>query len=180
MRSYKTEGIIIKRRNFGEADRMLTVFTKHGGKMQVKAVGVRRISSRRSSHVELLNLSILSLYQGRTLPILTEAQTIENFMEVKEDLRKVGFAYHICELVDSLCPENQENRSVFFLLEDTLRRLIDAKYVAPLVGEFEKSLLMRLGFYPHVSYAQNINTQAFIEQILERKLRSKDFLSRVI
>ncbi|MBI4096902.1 MAG: DNA repair protein RecO, partial [Candidatus Levybacteria bacterium] len=54
MRTFRTEGIIIKRKNFGEADRILTVFTKEYGKLQVKAKGIRRIPSRRSAHVELV------------------------------------------------------------------------------------------------------------------------------
>ena len=66
MRTHKTEGIIIKRRNYGEADRILTVFTKYNGKIQVKATGIRRIPSRRSAHVELLNYSVLNLYKGIT------------------------------------------------------------------------------------------------------------------
>ena len=62
-RAYKTEAIIIKRRNFGEADRILTILTKNYGKIQVRAPGVRKITSRRSSHIELLNFSSLTLYR---------------------------------------------------------------------------------------------------------------------
>src|SRR3990167_4660571 len=108
MRTYKTEGIIIKRKNFGEADRIITVLTRNHGKIQVKATGVRKIQSRRSSHVELLNHASLFIYKGRgSLPILTEAETIDSFQDIKNDLTKVGFAYHICELIDGLCAENQ-------------------------------------------------------------------------
>ena len=125
IRSFKTEGIIIKRRNFGELDRILTVLTKTNGKIQVRAPGVRKITSRRSSHIELLNLCILTLYKSsRSLfAIVTEAQTLENFLPIKNNLPKVGFAYYVCELVDSLCAENQENRRVFFLVRDVLSRL---------------------------------------------------------
>ncbi|PIZ97846.1 MAG: DNA repair protein RecO, partial [Candidatus Levybacteria bacterium CG_4_10_14_0_2_um_filter_35_8] len=59
MNSYKTEGIVIKRRNLGEADKILTIFTKRYGKIQVKAPGIRKINSRRSPHVELLNYSAI-------------------------------------------------------------------------------------------------------------------------
>jgi len=54
MKSYKTEGIIIKRKNFGEADRILTIFTKNKGKISIVAKGVRKINSRRAPHIELL------------------------------------------------------------------------------------------------------------------------------
>jgi len=129
MRSYKTDAIIVKRRNFGEADRVLTVLTKNYGKIQVKAPGVRRITSRRSSHIELLNLVLLTLYRSSrsSLPILTEAQALEEFLSIKKTLRKIGFAYYICELIDTLCAEREENRRIFFLTKDTLFKLADLK-----------------------------------------------------
>lgn len=176
MRSYKTEGIVIKRKNFGEADRILTVFTKRQGKIVVKAIGVRRINSRRSPHIELLNHSFLTLHKGQSLPILTEVETIEDFSQIKENLTKVGFAYHLCELIDSLCAENQENKTVFPLLLETLGRLSKEEDVVDIIHGFEIELLTDLGFYPRFRFIQNLNTQAFIEQILERKLKSKQLL----
>lgn len=123
MRNFRTEGIIIKRRNFREADRILTVMTRDYGKIHIKAAGVRRITSRRSAHIELLNHTALHLYKGTTFSILTEAKMIDDFSSIKEDFEKVGLAYHLCELIDGLCPENQENSTVFFLLRKALAQL---------------------------------------------------------
>lgn len=178
MRSYKTEGIVIKRRNFGEADRLLTVFSKKHGKIQIKAVGVRKINSRRSPHIELLNHSLFNLYKGRGMPLLTEIQNFESFPEIKENLAKVGFAYHICELIDGLCAENQENEEIFHLLQKTLNRLSFEIDMASLIHEFEIELLTKLGFYKPSSLSLNFDTSLFIEQLLERKLKSKQMLPR--
>src|SRR3989344_6137447 len=124
-RTYKVEGIILRRNNFGEADRILTVLSKELVKIAVKAPGVRRIPSRRSSHVELLNLSTLTLYKSSKsfMPLLIEAQTLEDFSGIKSDLHKIGYSYYICELINGLCADNQENRNVFFLLKNTLSAL---------------------------------------------------------
>lgn len=123
MHSHKVKGIILKRTNFKELDRILTVFTEELGKISIMAAGVRKITSRRSPHIELFNVSSLTLHKTKGFPILTEAHTIESFSEVKEDLTRIGFAYHICELVDGLCPEAQENQKVFALLYSTLVKL---------------------------------------------------------
>jgi recombinational DNA repair protein (RecF pathway) len=123
MRNFRTEGIVIKRKNYGEADRILTVLTRDYGKLSVKASGVRKITSRRSSHIELLNYVSLGLYKGNTFPVLTEAKMIEDFSPIKTDFAKVGLAYHLCELIDGLCPDNQENSKVFFLLRNFLTQL---------------------------------------------------------
>ena len=141
MRNFKTEGIIIRRRNFRDADRILTVLTANHGKIAIRASGIRKISSRRSPHVELLNHSILTLYNGHTFPILTEAQTVDSFAAIKEDLHKIGLAYHLCELVDGLCPEGQENRAVFALLKNTLTRLSIKENASKIVNDFQTELL---------------------------------------
>ncbi len=178
MRTYKTEGIIIKRKNYGEADRILTVFTPYQGKIQVKASGIRRIPSRRSAHVELLNFSILSLYKGSGFPILTEAETLENFSAIKDSLQKIGHAYHLCELIDGLCPENQENTKAFYLLKNILTNL--SNFTTTDIREFEIELLSTLGFWSKADMLTgNFNTHLFIENILERKLKSHDIFSKM-
>ncbi len=179
MRQFKTEGIIIKRRDIGEADRLLTVFTKDQGKITVRASGVRRITSRRAPHTELLTHSMLNLHQGKVMPTLTDIQPIQGFQEIKSDLMKVGFAYHLCELIDGLCPEYQEHASVFHLFKNTLTRLSFADNIAEVVHEFEIELLTILGFYRSETYQPNMDTHSFIEQILERRLRSKRLFPRL-
>ncbi len=161
MRNFRTEGIIIKRRNFGEADRILTVITPNYGKISIKAAGVRKITSRRSAHTELLNHASLHLYKGKTFSILTEARMVEDFSGIKEDFTKVGLAYHLCELVDGLCPENQENRKVFYLLRDVLTQMSqhDGKVRVPTVLPAEISDYT-LGTYGiGVSDAPRLTTQ---------------------
>lgn len=132
MRNFRTEGIIIKRRNYGEADRILTVLTRDYGKISVKATGVRKITSRRSAHIELLNHTALHLYKKNNFVVLTEAKMLEDFSVIKRDFKKVGLAYHFCELVDSLCPENQENSNVYSLLRKTLDRLTESTDIMPM------------------------------------------------
>ncbi|MDP2649276.1 MAG: DNA repair protein RecO [bacterium] len=179
MKTFRTEAIIIKRRNFRELDKILTVFTKKRGKIQIKAAGVRKITSRRAPHIELLNYSILSLYEGKGWPILTEAVSIKDFSLIKKELIKVGFAYHLCELIDGLCPENQENRRVFHLLLETLQRLSEEENIAEIIHEFEIELLSILGFYKFSNSSSNFDTSSFIENILERKLKSKRLISKL-
>lgn len=179
MRTYKTTGIIIKRRNIGEADRYITIFTKEQGKIQIKAKGVRKITSRRSGHVELLNYGICNLYKGQGTPILTEIETINAFQGIKRDLQKSGFAYHICELIDGLCPENQELDTVFLLLLDTLERLSVEDENINIIHTFEITLLQLLGYRSSQKYISSDQTEYMIESILERKLKTLQILSQL-
>lgn len=179
MRSFKTEGIVIRRSNYSEADRIVTIFSKRQGKIKIKASGVRRITSRRSPHIELLNYANFNLYQGRNMATLTEVESIETFSNLKKDLKKIGLAYHICELIDSLCAENQENAEIFNLLETSLKRLSKEKDSNLVIYEFELELLKLLGFYKHSESLLKINTQGLIEQILERRLKTKQILPQL-
>ena len=178
MRQLIVDAIVLKRRNIGEADRIVTLFTKQYVKIQVKAIGVRKISSRRSSHIEPLNEVRCSLYKGKGMPILTEIATGETYADIKRDLQRVGFAYHLCELVDGLCPEGQENTQIFFLLKNTLIFLAEENdNIASIVHQFEKQLLLLLGYLPT---PQSVQTVFFIEGILERKLKTLQLLPKLL
>ncbi|MBI4089364.1 MAG: DNA repair protein RecO [Candidatus Levybacteria bacterium] len=174
MRTQKIEGIILKRRNLGEADRILTVLCKESGKIYIKAPGVRRIRSRRSSHIELLNLSKLTLYASSRsfMSIVTEAQTLEDFSSIKSDLYKIGYAYYICELINSLCVENQENRNVFLLLRSALSDLNQDGNENDIVKNFEKNLLKTLGFWLEARLLETQDSRRVMERLLERKLKT--------
>ncbi len=166
------EGIVIKRINTGEVDRILTVFTKQMGKIQVKAAGVRRIYSRRSPHTELFNHVVMNLYQGRGIPLLTEIESLDDFSLIKNNFKKIGFAYHVCELIDRLCAYNQENLEVFDLLRTTLNKFLDED-IRAVVHRFEIALLTDLGFYKPGKYTRYLNTGRLIESIIERNLKTR-------
>ena len=190
MRTYKTEGIIIKRINFGEADRILTIFTKHYGKIKAIAKGIRKIKSRRAPHLELFNQVVLFLNKGKNLDIITEAQLVNTFSYLRKDLRKIGLVFKACESVDQLTGEKQVQKEVFNLLvayfndlnlsagkadhqSKTVRELLET------VRTFEIELLQILGFLPKGKSLEKIETDRYIEKITEKKLKSRKFLSKL-
>lgn len=178
-KTFKTEGIILKRSNYGEADRILTIFTKHYGKIKVIAKGVRRISSRKGGNVEAFNQVSLFLVQGKNLDLVTEAEVVDSFRSWRKDLKKVGLAYYFCELVDKLTPEGQANRAVFELLLGYLKKLsfgLDYR----LVRSFEEELLGELGFgVPQAFKNTPGSLKSYIESIVEKKINSPKILVRI-
>ena len=177
MHSYRTEGIVIKRLNFGEADRILTIVTPRHGKIKVLAKGVRKISSRRSSHIELLNLSIFSIHEAK-IPTLAEAETLNHFENLKNDLNKSAFAFYVCELVDGLIPEYQENRLVYDLLRQALYDIEIEPDPRKRIKRFEQEILILLGFWPKDRLFLE-DTNEFIENIMERRIRTKRILPNI-
>lgn len=172
MKNFKTEGIVIKRRNFGEADRLVTLFTRKSGKIKVLAKGVRRINSRRGPNIELFNRGFFFIHKGRSFDILSEVQVNATHERIRKNLELIGLAYYVCELIDGLCAEHQPHPKIYDLLTETLGELD-----AGLIHVFEMTLLSELGFLPVAS--QHLPTTSFIENILERKIKSKKILSQL-
>jgi DNA repair protein RecO (recombination protein O) len=158
-----TEGIIIKRSNFGEADRILTVVTPFKGKIRIVAKGVRRITSRRGGNVELLNKVKMQIFQNKGLPILTEAESIETYQKIKSDLLLSSYGSHIAELMDRLLPDEQLNPTAYQLLASILG-LLDSNPRQIFIRAFEVKLLSALGFWS----VRQIEASSEIKNILDK------------
>src|SRR5438045_6553086 len=121
-RVYRTEAVIIRRSDFGEADRLLTLITPMG-KRRVVAKGARKTTSRLAGHIELFTHAGLLLAVGRNLDIVTQSTILHSFDTLRGDLRRIGAAYYVAELIDRLIEEEEEDRPAFDLLVATLQAL---------------------------------------------------------
>ncbi len=178
-KTYKTEGIILKRNNFGEADRIVTIFTKHFGKIPVIAKGIRKITSRKGGNLELFNQVRIFAAKGKNLDIVTEVETINSFRDWRNNLKKVAVAYQLCELVDKLSAEGVENDEVYDLLINSFLNLSPTTNHQSLITNFELSLLQYLGFWPRGRAIGNLDLDTYIEDLINRQLYAKKFLKRV-
>lgn len=174
-RSYKTEGIILARRNSGEADKILTIFTRYHGKIRVVAKGVRKTTSRKRGSLELFNRVIIFLVKGKTFDIITEAEVSDGFRAWRGDLLRVGIAYHFAEVVNKLTREGQEAKEVFNLLVESYVGLSDKDLDVPsFVDEFKKRVLTELGFL--AVHRGVVNLDHYIEELSQSKLKTSRFL----
>lgn len=165
--SYSTQGIVLKQINLGEADKILTIYSKHYGKVRLLAKGIRKLTSRKRGNLELFNWVKIFVAKGKNLDIITEAEVIKSFRSWRKDLPKVALAFHFCELVERLTAEGVANKEVFEILTEALTDPSQAK-------DFELNLLIYLGFWPKGKFATVTDLEAYIEQIIEKRLKSKD------
>jgi len=148
----KTKGIIIRRINLGEADRILTILTADRGKIRVVARGIRRSNAKLSGFLELFRYNEYLLAEGRNLDIITGAATIENFRQISLNLRKIGLAYYVAEIADKLIEETQEADQVFDLVYTVLKEINSNKLPLDFIkGFFEFNILSVLGFKPELN-----------------------------
>jgi DNA repair protein RecO (recombination protein O) len=154
-RLYRTHAVVLRRRDYSDADRILTVFTPNYGKLDLIAKGVRKTTSRKAGHLELFGHTSLLVAQARTWDIITEAVTVESFAAMRGDLDKIGYASYLCELVDAFTEGGDENQPLWDLLLIALHELngqpADAgPAIHLLLHWFELHLLSLAGFQPQL------------------------------
>lgn len=149
-RSYQTQAIVLGHIEYGEADRILTLFTTEKGKITVIVKGIRKIRSRKAGHLEPFTRVNLYLAKGRNLDIVTQAETVDAYLGLKSDLQRVGLAAYVVELLDRFTYEEGRNLAIFRLLADTLSRLATQKNIETVVHYYEVRLLDLLGFRPQL------------------------------
>lgn len=151
-RLYRTDAIILRRSDFGEADRLLTVFSSEYGKLRLLAKGVRKTTSRKAGHVELFMLTHMLVAKGRTWDIISQAEIVEAYRELREDLDKTSHAYYLAELVDRFTEEHDPNAPLFELLALALVHLNHADDPFLVLRYFEMHLLSLTGYQPQLRF----------------------------
>lgn len=172
MQYLKDKGFIIRRINFGDSDRYITLFTKNHGKIEVVAKGVRKITSRRSASVELLNLVNFQTIKTSKNLILTEVELISSFDHLKKELRYIKEVFLMCELIDAIMPFGVNHPDVFDLMIRALSKITDEKRT---MSYFQAKLLSMLGFWDiKSSFRNEDHVRQYMEQVIERKLKTRN------
>lgn len=178
MRYFKTRGFIIKRTNFSESDRLVTIFAQKYGKIRALAKGVRKVTSRRASHIEIFNEVNTYLYRGKTFNYMGEVESIQTFPYLRKNLSRVAVAYQMCELVERICPEEQQQEEIYELLTKGLHYLEDNGLnngkLKEVIHRFTKRTLVDSGF---ILKDSPLDPQEYAELILERRLSTPKFFS---
>lgn len=148
--SYKTEAIVLRQRRLGEADRILTLYTPIHGKLNVKARGVRKTTSRMAGHLQPLTRCMLQLARGHTSDVVAGCETLESFQPLRDDLNHLSRAFYVAELVDRITPERSPGIATYRLLLETLRHLRETIDLDLALRYFEMRLLDQSGFRPEL------------------------------
>ena len=112
-RNFRTPALVLRRQDFGEADRLLTLLTPQHGKLRAIAKGARKPAARKSGHVELFALVDMLLARGRELYIVVQAELQEPFLPLRENLVRSSYASYLAELMDRFAGEDDSNPAEF-------------------------------------------------------------------
>lgn len=164
---FKTEGVILNKRNIFEADRLLSIYTRDFGKVKCIAKGARRPRSKKSGHIELGNWCKIFIAKGKNIDILTEVELKKAFgiKHFSED--KANRIYHLLELVDKLTEDHHKNAEVFYLLISFLQKAAQEENFMLVSSIFKAKLLSYLGFFSATALP-NSKSKLLLE-LLEKK-----------
>ncbi len=152
--SFKTEAIVLRSIRYGEADRVLHLYTADHGRVGAVAKGVRRVKSRLGGRLEPLSRVGLVLHQGRgELCTISQADTVHAHPALRERRESLERASQACEAVLRLLDSNEPNRPAYNLLSNELA-LLDAhpeRAGRAQALAFRLKLLLAAGFAPELA-----------------------------
>ena len=106
-RQYRVTAVVLKRTDVGEADRLLTLLTLQRGKLRAVAKGARKPSARKTGHVELFNSVELQIAVAREIDLVTQAQTLEPFLRLRDDLDRLELRLLFCRIGRPVCAKKK-------------------------------------------------------------------------
>src|SRR3954464_4151975 len=152
--SVKTEAIVLRSLRYGEADRILHLYTPHAGRVSAIAKGVRKARSRFGGRLEPFFRTHLVLYHGRSdLLTVTSAETVDAHPRLRDDARALDAAARACEAVARVFDDGEPHAGVYPLLANELA-LLDrepARAGTANVLAFRLKLLLAAGFAPQLA-----------------------------
>jgi DNA repair protein RecO (recombination protein O) len=150
MATYKTQGIVLRRHDLGEADRIITFLTPDYGQLKAVARGIRRIKSRLAGHLELFSETELMLAEGKNLDVVASARLLRHHNNLSQDYSALTYAYLFAEMLDKLLEEGLPSIAAYRITSEAYQQL-DAGY-ADAITElgFRLKLLDVLGYCPEL------------------------------
>lgn len=149
---FKSEGIVLRETEYNEADKLLTVLTKDYGRLTLKARGVRRSKSPIKSACQLLAYSEFTWQDYRGKAIITEAETVEQFRELRDDIELLSLGSYFAQAAELLSQEDAPDPALLSLLLNSLFALGRLRKPQLLVkAAFELRAACLAGFLPDLS-----------------------------
>lgn len=148
MALFKAEGFVLRTRDLGEANKILTLFTRERGKVSAVARGARRARSRLLATSQTFSHSRFLLYEGRGLHTVSQAELLSSFRPLREDLSRMAYASYIAELIDAFVDENEPNDALYRTILEGFTLMAGTDDLDLSARWFELRILDILGYRP--------------------------------
>ena len=149
-RFYSTEGIVVRLNDLGESDRIVVLLTPQRGLVRGVAKSARRPNSKLGGHLDLLRHVTISARTGRSLDSISQAQTMNDFRTLQEDLGKLSRGIYLSELSEKFSLEGVQSNNTFKMLRYGLGWLERTRNPDLFLRWYEMRILQLNGFQPEI------------------------------
>nr|WP_254119217.1 DNA repair protein RecO [Bacillus sp. FJAT-29790] len=144
----KCEGIVIRTTNYGETNKIVTLYTREWGKVGVMARGAKKPNSRLAAVTQLFTYGYFLVQKGSGLGTMQQGEMIASMRAIREDIFLTAYASYIVDLTDKSTEDRKPNPFLFELVHQTLN-LVNEGFDAEIISNiFEMKMLNSLGLYP--------------------------------
>lgn len=158
-RSFRLQAVVLRHWDYGETDRMVILFTKERGKLTALAKGARKPLSRKAGHLEPFTQLSLQLAQGSGIPMIIQAETIEAYLPLRQDLSRLSQALYVLEVLERFTFEGEENRPLYQLAVQTLQRLAALYQPQVVLRYFDVQMLSMVGYRPQLCFCVSCKSE---------------------
>ncbi len=151
MRNLSTEGIILKKNDFGEHDRFVTFYSPTLGKTEAIAKHSRKLESPMMGHLEMFNICRFQLYKGNNSYMITQCQTVQTFRPLRDDFTKTLTAILMTEIFHKTTCGEEQSETLYRLVKKSLEHLCLTGNDFLCLESFKIKLLKTLGVLPEIS-----------------------------
>ncbi|MDX8359553.1 DNA repair protein RecO [Cytobacillus sp. IB215316] len=144
----KYEGIVIRTNEYGETNKIVTLFTREAGKIGVMARGAKKPNSRLASITQLFTYGHFLIQKGSGLGNLQQGEASSSLRAIREDIFRTAYASYIVELTDKSTEDLKVNPFLFELLYQTLNYMNEGEDLEILTFIYEMKILQVLGLHP--------------------------------
>ncbi len=158
-RIFKGEGLILRTRILGEADRLVTLLTREYGKFEAVARGARKMKSRLAAGVDIFTRGDYTFQRGKTWPLITGQSSMEKFLWFREDPELYPYGLYLSELIDRLVIGEESCPELYYLLLGGWRMLGKNGDRGLVLRAFELKLAQYLGYSPGLHYCAGCGSE---------------------
>lgn len=155
---------MLRTRNLGEADRIVTLYSPTHGKIEGVARGARRTRSRLIGATQIFTHGHYMLFSNRSLDTVSQAEIVSSFAQLREDLTKMAYASYLAELVDVSVEPGEPSAPLFQLLRDSFRWLSEHEESELVIRRFELHFMILLGYQPELQACVSCGQSSFVAE----------------
>ena len=149
---YKTQGIIIKKQDSGEANCIFKVFTQEYGKLTLFATSVRKSTSKLRGGLELFSLSQLEFVQGKQKKVLVEAIPLEQYSSIRQDFARLQTACKIVDLIEQTITGQEKDEKIWESLKHSLSLIDQGASTKVVYRLFSQHVFLTLGYRSEIRH----------------------------